>query len=141
MLKEYLNIKHDYASNMNCLILICMFYEKELGIMWDEERKLFNNFEFKSLREVRKQVTIEKLHGLKNWIKIDLITLQNYDILVHAKSNKISHFSMYVGEQKVLDLRENQYSMLRHLDDKQRENIEGCYRHRQLVASIPELTL
>lgn len=132
MFTKYLNIKHDYEG-INCLSLICKFYEKELNIPWEEEKLLFNNLHFTSIREIRK-IPVEKLHNLKNWIKIDLLNIRKYDIIVYTKNEKLSHFAMYVGEQKILDLREEQHSVLRHFNDRQRDHIEGCYRHKQLAA-------
>ena len=139
MIEKYLNIPHDY-ENSNCLALICRFYEEELGIKWEEERKLFNNFKIKDLKELRR-IPVENVFTLKNWLKIDLTHIQEFDIIVYTREKKLSHFSMYVGDYKVLDLIEHQKSVLRHLNDNKRKNIEGCIRHRQLATELLKLTL
>ena len=72
--RKYLNIQHDYAS-INCLSLICSFYENELGISWEEERKVFNNFQISSIKELRK-IPIEDIYKMSNWIKKDLTNNQ-----------------------------------------------------------------
>lgn len=139
MIEKYLNIQHDYEHS-NCLWLICKFYEEELGIKWEEERKLFNNFKITDFKELRR-VPINNIFTLKNWLKIDLTFVQEYDIIVYTREKKLSHFAMYVGNYKVLDLVENQKSVLRHFNDNKRNNIEGCIRHRQLATELPKLTL
>ena len=139
MIEKYLNISHDYEQ-INCLSLICKFYEDELGIIWEEERILFDNFKIATLKDLRR-IPINNVFTLKNWIKIDLTFIQQSDIIVYTRKKKLSHFSMYVGNYKVLDLVENQKSVLRHFNDNKRNNIEGCIRHRQLAAELPRITL
>ena len=128
---KYLNIKHDYQTN-NCLSLIASIYENELHIPWIEERVLFNNFVINDIKDLRK-IPISAIYNLKNWSKISLTEIQEFDIIIYTRLNKLSHFSMYVGNLKILDLRENFSSVLRHFNDTQRDNIEGIMRHKQLV--------
>lgn len=128
---QYLNRDHNYQTS-NCLTLICEFYEKELGIIWDEERKLFNNFSLNSFGEIRK-VPVGEVYNLRNWIKINLTEIQEFDIIVYTRNLRLSHFAMYAGNFKILDLVESQKSVLRHFNDQQRNNIDGVIRHRSLV--------
>ena len=131
-LKNYLNVAHNY-QNSNCLGLIARFYETELKIPFDEERILFNNFCITSIKDLRR-IPIDRVYTLKNWIKIDLTNLQEFDIIVYTRQQRLAHFSMYVGQYKILDLAENQRSVLKHLNDTNRNNIEGAIRHRQLAS-------
>jgi hypothetical protein len=139
MIEKYLNIQHNYEDS-NCLALICRFYEEELGIKWEEERRLFNNFKITDFKDLRK-VPVENVFTLKNWLKINLTFVREFDIIVYTREKRLSHFAMYVGDYKVLDLVENQKSVLRHFNDNKRNNIEGCIRHRQLATKLPKLTL
>lgn len=128
---KYLNILHNY-SGTNCLALISQFYETELGILMEEERLLFNNFKIPDLKALR-EIPVEKVYSLKNWSKINLTNIKEFDIIMYTRHSKISHFSMYVGDLKILDLRQNSHSVLRHLNDTQRDSIESCFRHKQLA--------
>ncbi len=127
----YLNRTHSYTGD-NCLSIIAEIYEKELNIPFTEERQLFNNFCFQDLKEIRR-IPLEKVYSLENWIKIQLTQLQEFDIIVYTRNLKISHFNMYAGSYKFLDLIENQKSVLRHFNDIRTENIDGIIRHKQLV--------
>jgi hypothetical protein len=127
----YLGRIHNYQKD-NCLSLIAEIYEKELNISLIEERQLFQNFCFNDLKEIRR-IPVQAIYNLKNWNKICLTKLQEFDIIIHVKYNKLAHFTMYAGSYKVLDLSESQKSVLKHLDDKQRTYIDGVIRHRSLV--------
>jgi hypothetical protein len=120
--------------------LIAKFYEEELGIPLTEEREIFNNFKIKDIRDLRR-IPVDQVFKLNNWTKINLTELQEFDILMYTRKDKLSHFSMYVGNYKVLDVREGQHSMLRHLSDTNRSNIAGIFRSRQLVTKLSESTL
>ena len=139
MIEKYLNIQHNY-ENSNCLTLLCRFYEEELGIKWDEEKIIFNNFKITDFKDLRK-IPVDNVFTLKNWLKINLTFVREFDIIVYTREKRLIHFAMYVGNYKVLDLVENQKSVLRHFNDNKRNNIEGCIRHRQLAAELPKLTL
>lgn len=127
----YLNRTHSYRET-NCLSLIAEFYEKELGISWEEERQLFNNFNMEDLRSVMR-IPIERIYALKNWSKISLTDMREFDILIYTRKDLLSHFSMYAGNLKILDLRENKKSALKHWNDNTRDNLAGIMRHKQLV--------
>lgn len=128
---KYLNIPHSY-SGTNCLSLIAKFYETELNISFSEEREIFNNFQIPNLKALR-EIPIEKVYSLKNWSKIDLTNIEEFAIIMYIRHSKISHFSMYVGDLKILDLRQNSHSVLRHLNDTQRDSIGSCFQHKQLA--------
>jgi hypothetical protein len=128
----YLNIEHDYMGT-NCISLIASFYEKELGISWVDEKNEFLNFKVQGAKEVRK-IPISALENLKNWTKINLTDIKPFDIIVLVQNDRIKHFVMYVGEGKVLDLKEKSKSVLRYLNDKHRDETSVVFRHRQMAS-------
>ena len=130
-IEKYLNIPHDY-NHVTCISLIGSFYENELGISWEEEKLALQKYNVKSLKDLFK-VPIEDIYKLKNWEKVDLTNIQKYDIIIYTIKNKLSHFSMYVGNYKILTLHENERSQLRHFNDVVRNQITSIHRHRQLV--------
>jgi hypothetical protein len=129
---KYLSRLHNYEDNINCVTILADFYENELKIDLTEEKSIFNNFQVSSIKDLRK-IPVEVLLSLKNWTKIDLTNLREYDIIIYSKNNKFSHFAMYVGDNKILNLSENERSALRHFNDKYRQNIQSCIRHRSLA--------
>jgi len=137
--RKYLNIQHDYAS-INCLSLICSFYENELGISWEEERKVFNNFQISSIKELRK-IPIEDIYKMSNWIKKDLTNIQPLDIIVYTRNSKLAHFSLYLGDYKILNLVQESFSKVTRLDDTQRNNIESVLHHRNVDPELYRITL
>jgi hypothetical protein len=137
--RQYLNIPHDYKTN-NCISLIANFYDKELKIPFEEERVLFNNFSITSIKELR-SIPIESIYALKNWTKISLTEIQEFDIIIYTRNSKLSHFAMYMGEYKILDVKEGQTSKLSYLNDTQRNNIEGIMRHKLMDPKIYRIAL
>lgn len=129
---KYLNIAHQYDSDHNCVGLLAAIYERELNIDLSPEKNIFNNFKVLNLAEVR-SIPISDLSKLNNWIKISLTNIQEFDIIIYTRNNKLSHFAMYVGDNKIIDVVERGRSSIKHLNDFTRKNIYSVIRHKQLV--------
>lgn len=79
------------------------------------------------------------LEEIKNWFKINLTELKEYDILVFTnRKDQPRHFGMYIANNKFIHLPSDSMCVISELNDKYRERLQfgkcsGVYRHNDLV--------
>lgn len=132
---KYLTIKHNWKDN-NCATIIRDIYKEHLNIDLND---IFSKDVSKLVNEADtnwyKNWGKTELHNeLKQWTKINLHELREYDILIFISKNSGNmHFGMYLESNTFIHLKEGQYVTLGLLDDVWRKLLYGCYRHNELV--------
>ena len=128
-LTPYLHNKHNYEDT-NCVSLLSCVYNDVLGIKLD----------IPDYPKSRKWLTAFTTDSVDSWalncaIKVSLTDAKNYDLIVFksSKSNRLTHFALYVEHNKMFHVEEDNYSKIELLSDYWRDNIYAVYRHEQMV--------
>ena len=128
-LNKYLFIPHSY-DEINCVSLIQLFYKKEL----DLELKVP---EYEKSRRWSAFFTTNSVDGwaINNASKVELTTAKNYDLMIFksTRSNKLTHFAMYLQTNKMLHVEEGSTSKIELLSDYWLQQLYGVYRYDALV--------
>lgn len=140
--QEYLTLTHEW-EDLNCLTLLEHLYKKYLNIdfmdTWlrADRKDGSTNIDARWFAKYRRE---DFLNEISNWIKIELTQIKEFDILVFtSKGNLPKHFGMYIGQNYMIHMLQNNPCQISFLDDTYRDklNIEntasGIYRHVNLV--------
>lgn len=133
---KYLIYKHTW-NYINCLTLIELIYEEQLGIdfsdIWDE-LEIPDGTTDANINWFKKYHKKFLKLKLLNWTKISLQQLQEYDIILFKnRKGLINHFGMYIGENKFIHVEQDIYTNINELNEHWRDSILAIYRHNDLV--------
>jgi cell wall-associated NlpC family hydrolase len=139
--RKYVGIKHSW-EDINCLTLIEWIYKEHLNIdfmpMWKRAQRE-NGTTAVDRHWYHTYGASYLLNELEYWTKIDLSNVQEFDILIFVtRSNLPVHFGMFIGDNRFIEILENNYSQITELDDKHRRLLQlentsaGIYRHKEI---------
>lgn len=128
-ISKYLFIPHSY-DDVNCVSLIQLFYEKELNIILEVP-------EYEKSRRWSAFFTTDSVDAwaINKASKVELTAAKNYDLMIFKspRTNKLSHFGMYVESNKMLHIEEKSTSKIELLSSYWLEQLYGVYRYGSLV--------
>lgn len=124
---KYLGIPHSY-DKMNCLTLILKVYKDDLGI----------DISLPAYPKSRRWITSFEPSYISDWaqkysIKVNLTQLKKYDLIVFNSNNRINHFALYLGNYKMLHIKEGSVSKIESMTSEDLDSIYACYRLNALV--------
>ena len=136
--KKYLGIKHDY-HNTNCITLIASIYKNEL-----QDEDIFKNIWIcLDIKEghPKHEEKWWKFFDLKKWKsflkeycdRIESLTeIHEYDVIIFSTPRRSIpvHFGMYIGQNYMIHLEENNTSKIEMLNDNWRGKIHSVYRRK-----------
>jgi hypothetical protein len=134
---KYLPLKHSYEG-INCISLLEFIYRSEnhdltlFGKIWKDF-----GLENGKVRNAKWTVDPALLECwlCQNALKIELTELKEFDLLIfkNLRTGKISHFGMYIGDNRFIHLPESGYVQIEDYNQKWREVTYGAYRHLQKI--------
>jgi len=129
---KYLTLKHSW-SGINCLTLIELIYKEQLNKsffkVWQRAER--EDGTTNVARKWFKEYTTQIINEIKNWNKISLPEITEYDIIVfRSKRGIINHFGMYIGNNQFIHIMDGCYATISELNDEWREQIYSVCRYK-----------
>lgn len=126
-IENYLGLKHQYGS-VDCINLIKVFYNNELGVTFETPNYTLSTKWFKHLTEETIELWLSKYS-----VKVSLTSVKNYDLIVFKEHSFITHFGMYLDVNRMLHVEQGSVSKIENINTYWNNKTYGIYRHKELV--------